>query len=125
MTGIVLVTHAGIAEALCRQVEVILDHQPPLTTVSMEADADIESARLLISDAIEAACDEQGVVVLTDLPGATPHNLALEFADCDHHRLISGLSLPMLLKVITHRHQPPLELAKLAEQGGCQGIVQS
>ncbi len=125
MTGVLLVTHEGVAEALCRQVEIILDQLPPITTVSISAEADIETARNTLREAMAAARDEQGLVVLTDLPGATPHNLAACAAAEANDRLVSGLSLPMLLKVLSHLDQPPDQLARLASEGGYQGIIQA
>lgn len=125
MTGILLVTHEGVAEALCRQVEIILDRLPALTTVSIAADADIDAAEKTLREAMAASRDEQGLVILTDLPGATPHNLAARAAAEGNDRLVSGLSLPMLLKVISHAEQPPDVLARLASEGGYQGIIQA
>ncbi|MGY6587817.1 MAG: PTS sugar transporter subunit IIA [Wenzhouxiangella sp.] len=125
MTGILLVTHDGVAEALCRQVEIILDRLPSLTTVSIAAEADVDAAEQTLREAMAVARDEQGLVILTDLPGATPHNLAARAAAEANDRLVSGLSLPMLLKVISHAEQPPDVLARLASEGGYQGIIQA
>ena len=125
MTGILLVTHEGVAEALCRQVEIILDRLPAITTVSIAADADIDAADRTLREAMTAARDEQGLVILTDLPGATPHNLAARAAAETNDRVVSGLSLPMLLKVLSRVDHSPDELARLASEGGYQGIIQA
>ncbi len=123
MTGIVLVTHAGLGESLRHQAEVILGQMVQLTTVSISAGADPDWAMSELVGALAISADVDGVVVLTDLPGATPHNLALRAAAPSAAPVVSGLNLPMLLKVINHTDKPARELASLASLGGQQGIV--
>ncbi len=123
MTGIVLVTHAGLGECLRHQAEVILGRMAPLTTVSISYRADPDSALAELISAVTMSADEHGAVVLTDLPGATPHNLAVRAAEKRDLPVVSGLNLPMLLKVINHADKPANELAALASLGGHQGIT--
>lgn len=125
MTGIVLVTHAGLGESLRHQAEVILGRMVQLTTVSLSYGADPDSALVELIGALTISADADGAVVLTDLPGATPHNLAMRAADRHAMPVVSGLNLPMLLKVITHADKPANELAALASLGGHQGITSS
>lgn len=122
MTGIVLVTHDGVGEMFRHQAELILGCSVQLTTVSVGHDADPETASNDVTGALAMSADHQGVMVITDLPGATPHNLAVRAAHGHGIPVVSGLSLPMLLKVINHAAQPPDALARLAVQGGQQGI---
>jgi mannose PTS system EIIA component len=123
MTGIVLVTHAGLGESLRHQAEVILGQMVQLTTVSISYGADPDSALIELVGALTISADADGAVVLTDLPGATPHNLAVRAAERHHMPVVSGLNLPMLLKVINHASRPANELAALASLGGHQGIT--
>jgi mannose PTS system EIIA component len=125
MTGIVLVTHAGLGESLRHQAEVILGHMVQLTTVSISYGADPDSALVELVGALTISADVDGAVVLTDLPGATPHNLAVRAAEKHAMPVVSGLNLPMLLKVINHSTRPAAELAALASLGGHQGITHS
>ena len=123
MTGIVLVTHAGLGESLRRQAEVILGRMVAMTTVSISYGADPDSALNEVIAALAMSADPGGAVVLTDLPGATPHNLASRAAEDRAMPVVSGLNLPMLLKVINHSGKPAHELAELASIGGHQGIL--
>lgn len=123
MTGIVLVTHAGLGESMRHQAEVILGRMIQLTTVSISYGADPDSALIELVGALTISADTHGAVILTDLPGATPHNLAVKAAERHGMPVVSGLNLPMLLKVINHSDKPPAELAALAGMGGHQGIV--
>ena len=123
MTGILLVTHSGLGETLRHQAEIILGRDLSLTTISVDQSADMDQAQHHLIAAVAMSADAQGVLVLTDLPGATPHNLAVRAAGDKGAPVVSGLNLPMLLKVINHADQPPAELARLASIGGQQGIV--
>lgn len=125
MTGIILVTHDGLGEAVRREAEHILGRTLSVVTVAVSYQADVETTLDALRTALAAAADEDGAVVLTDLPGATPHNLACRAATDTHAPVVSGLNLPMLLKVVNHAGQPPAELAELAAAGGTQGVVRA
>ncbi len=123
MTGVILVTHAGLGESLMHQAEIILGQTPTLALISISYGADPDIALTEMKEALTLSNDAGGVVLLTDLPGATPHNIALKAASEWAAPVVSGLNLPMLLKVITHRDRPANELAALAGLGGHQGIT--
>lgn len=123
MTGIVLVTHAGLGESLHQQAEIILGRSLPVTTVSVGETTDPDIALSELVAAIASSMDGNGALILTDLPGATPHNLALQAASRHQLPVVSGLSLPMLLKTISHASKPAPELALVANLGGRQGIT--
>ncbi|TVS10992.1 MAG: hypothetical protein EA419_09365 [Wenzhouxiangella sp.] len=125
MTGIVLVTHKGVGESLRHQAEIILGRDLRLTTVSIGGQTDPEASLADLVGALAGSLDPGGAVILTDLPGATPHNLAVRAAERHGLPVVSGLNLPMLLKVLTHADKPADELAGLADLGGHQGIVSS
>ena len=125
MTGIILVTHDALGEAMRREAENILDRSLSVTTVAVSYRARVDETLDALRLALASGADTQGAVVLTDLPGATPHNLASLAAAERGIPVISGLNLPMLLKVTNHADKPPYELAELAAGGGAQGILQS
>lgn len=123
MTAIVLVTHRGVGESLRHQAEVILGRSVRLTTVSIAEQSDPDDSLSELVGALAGNQEPGGAVILTDLPGATPHNLAVRAAARHGLPVVSGLNLPMLLKVINHADKPAAELAGLADLGGHQGIV--
>ncbi len=123
MTGIVLVTHNGLGEAIRHEAEHILGRAVNLTTVAVSYRADPESSLDELRAVMAASADVGGTVVLTDLPGATPHNLASRAAVEHGIPVVSGLNLPMLLKVINHVDEPADKLAGHACEGGQQGVV--
>lgn len=125
MTGIVLVTHDGLGEAIRHQAENILGRPIRLTTVAVSYRADPDSCLDELRAALAMSSDSSGALVLTDLPGATPDNLARRAAAEKQVLVVSGLNLPMLLKVINHADKPAEALAELARQGGQQGIIQT
>ena len=125
MTGIVLVTHNGLGEALRHEAEHILGRTVALTTVAVSYRADPDSSLDELRAVLAAGGDAGGTLVLTDLPGATPHNLASRAAADYRIPVVSGLNLPMLLKVINHVDEPANELALQACQGGQEGVVRS
>ncbi|NBB92126.1 MAG: hypothetical protein GVY32_03035 [Gammaproteobacteria bacterium] len=122
MTGIILVTHDGLGEAIRHQAENILGQPVAVVTVAVSYKADVEETLVALRTALAAGADPGGALVLTDLPGATPHNLAARAASEQSVPVVSGLNLPMLLKVVNHAGRPPGELAELAAVGGTQGI---
>lgn len=123
MTGIVLVTHSGLGESLRYQAEVILGHSLRLTTISVSEESDPDASLAELIGAIASSMDPDGALILTDLPGATPHNLAVKAAARHDLPVVSGLNLPMLLKTVSYADRPALELARLADLGGHQGIT--
>ncbi len=123
MTGIVLVTHNGLGEVIRHEAEHILGRTVNLTTVAVSYRADPEASLSELRTAMAASADAGGTLVLTDLPGATPHNLASRAAVENGVPVVSGLNLPMLLKVINHVDEPADELAGRACEGGQQGVV--
>ncbi len=123
MTAIVIVAHHGVGESLHQQAEVIVGHQLDLGLVSISEHSDPELVLAELARMLGSMTDPDNVLMLTDLPGATPHNLALRAAAARELPVVSGLNLPMLLKAINHADKPAVELATLADHGGHQGIV--
>jgi len=124
ITGVLLVTHEGIGSTMLRVARQIMN-----TTFDnfdyLEVDFDADTAQL--SGALEEKLSEveqgAGVLVLSDLIGATPCNLASNSAH-QNTVVISGLNLPMLIRVYNYRERPLHELARIAQEGAQNGIFQ-
>ena len=124
--GILLVTHEDIGAQLITVARTIFN-QPPVPVSLVSVPSDLEPAVLgkfadLIRNAIDDQEQGQGVLVLTDIFGATPDNLARHFASDRNARVVSGINLPMLLCVLNYARQPLEQLSKTALEGGRSGI---
>lgn len=121
-TGIVLVTHTGIGQAMSAIArEINPEASTRLQLVEVALDADLEVSHAAVQSAIAHADEGQGVLLLTDLTGATPHNVALAAAG-QHWPTVPGLNLSMLLRALNYRAKAPEEVARLAVEGGRRGI---
>jgi PTS system ascorbate-specific IIA component len=122
--GVLLVTHEAIGPALVSAARHVLGRLPlPLDTVEVPADGE-PSAMLRDAAGHARALDRgDGVLVLTDVFGATPCNVARRMDELGvHQRCVPGLNLPMLLRVLNYADRPLEELAELAASGGRNGI---
>ena len=124
MTDLMIVAHTGIGEALHAVAETILDCKVELTVFPVGAGDDPEAAGHRLSEMLGAWNRAGPLLVMTDLPGATPHNLAVAAAARNLPRVavLTGLNLPMLLRALNHRDQPAAALAELAEYGAQAAI---
>ncbi|MEO7149808.1 MAG: PTS fructose IIA subunit family protein [Rhodanobacteraceae bacterium] len=122
--GVLLVTHQAIGQALVAAARHVMP-QLPLRMDVVEIDSDIDSAHTLsaTADTARALDAGGGVLVLSDLYGATPCNVAQRLAGLGvHARCVSGLNLPMLLRVLNYAEKSLDELAEIAASGGRGGI---
>ncbi len=103
MIGLVLVTHGGLAEEFRHAVEHVVGPQEHFETVAIGADDDIAQRRQDIVDAVSRAETGAGVIILTDMFGGTPSNLAISVMDPDRVEVIAGMNLPMLIKLTSVR----------------------
>lgn len=122
MTAVVLVTHDGLGDCLVRQAESIVGNPTLVYTIAISHSADPAQSRESIRTTLQIADRGNGVLVLTDLPGATPHNLAVEASSGQHSRVVSGVNLSMLLKVINYLETDLDTLVAKAIAGGHDGI---
>jgi mannose PTS system EIIA component len=114
MIGIVIVTHSRLGEALIEAAEFILGSRPEkATAVSIDLQEPADALRDRIAEAIKSVRHPQGVLVLTDMFGGTPSNLAYSFLEEGRIEVISGANLPILIKAVNSREE--MELVKLAE----------
>jgi PTS system mannose-specific IIA component len=103
MIGIVLVTHGGLAEEFRLAVEHVVGPQQNFETVCIGADDDMEKRRNDIVDAVARADTGAGVIILTDMFGGTPSNLAISVMSPGKVEVIAGVNLPMLIKLSSVR----------------------
>jgi PTS system mannose-specific IIA component len=99
MIGVVVVTHGQLATELVNAAEMIVGDLPQFTAVSIGWHEDVNDAREDIAQAIERVRSDEGVLVLTDMFGGTPSNLGMTFLETDKVEVITGVNLPMLIKL--------------------------
>jgi PTS system mannose-specific IIA component len=99
MIGVVVVTHGQLATELVNAAEMIVGDLPNFTAVSIGWHEDVNDAREDIAQAIERVRGDEGVLLLTDMFGGTPSNLGMTFLETDKVEVITGVNLPMLIKL--------------------------
>jgi len=108
MIGIVVVTHGQLASELLNAAETIVGDLPRFTAVSIGWHEDTQDARDEIAAAIGRVQHGHGVVILTDMFGGTPSNLAMSFLGQQDVEVITGVNLPMLIKLAGLKEQDSL-----------------
>ncbi|BAV49496.1 MULTISPECIES: PTS sugar transporter subunit IIA [Mesorhizobium] len=103
MIGLVLVTHGQLATEFRHAVEHVVGPQDNFETVAIGADDDMEQRRRDIVDAVARVDTGTGVIVLTDMFGGTPSNLAISVMESGRTEVIAGMNLPMLIKLSSIR----------------------
>jgi mannose PTS system EIIA component len=116
MIGVVLVTHGRLAEEFIAATEHVVGDQRNVRAISIGPDDDIEQRRRDILAAVEAVDDGSGVILLTDMFGGTPSNLAISLMEKGRVEIIAGVNLPMLIKLASVRETEPLEQAVASAQ---------
>jgi mannose PTS system EIIA component len=106
--GVVVVTHGQLATELVNAAEMIVGDLPQFTAVSIGWHDDVNDAREDIAQAIERVRGEEGVLLLTDMFGGTPSNLAMTFLAQGRVEVITGVNLPMLIKLVNLSGHPDL-----------------
>lgn len=128
MNAILLIAHAPLANALrqcalhvfpdCGSAVAAIDVQPNLSP-----EETLATARIALEQ-LGQLPQVTGVLVLADIFGATPSNVAQKLVDGARSRLITGVNLPMLLRSVSYRHEPLEALVSRAVVGGTQGVMQ-
>ena len=116
MIGIILVTHGRLADELSSALQHVVGPQPALATVCIGPEDDMDKRRQEIIDRIRQVDAGQGVVLLTDMFGGTPSNLAISVLDRANVEVIAGINLPMLIKLAGMREGHSLTAAVTAAQ---------
>ncbi len=119
MIGIVLVTHGRLAEEFVAATEHVVGPQEAMRSICIGPDDDIEQRRMEIIDAVATVDQGAGVVMLTDMFGGTPSNLAISIMAEEHVEVIAGVNLPMLIKLASVRGEKPLaDAVSCAQEAG-------
>lgn len=116
MIGMVVVTHGRLAEEFIAAMEHVVGPQSALQAISIGPDDDMEQRRQDILDAVTEVDEGSGVILLTDMFGGTPSNLAISIMDSTHVEVIAGINLPMLIKLASVRIDSTMEEAVSAAQ---------
>ena len=116
MIGLVLVTHGRLAEEFVRALEHIVGRQDFIEAVCIGGDDRMEARRADIAHAVKQVDAGSGVIILTDMFGGTPSNLAISLLELGRVEVVAGLNLPMLVKLARIRKDSTLEKAATAAQ---------
>ena len=114
MIGLVLVTHGGLAEQFRLAVEHVVGPQDAIETISIGPEDDMDRRRDDILAAVGTVDSGNGVIILTDMFGGTPSNLAISVMNSGTTEVIAGVNLPMLIKLVAVRTENDMTKA-LAE----------
>ncbi len=109
MVGVVLVTHPNLGDEFVRSAELICGKLPSVATVSIDTRKGVEELRRGIAEAIRRVDSGEGVLILTDMFGGTPSNMSLAFLKEGRVEVLTGLNLPMLIKISNCREGRSLQ----------------
>ena len=116
MIGMVLVTHGHLATEFRAALEHVVGPQKQIETITIGPEDDMEQRRKDIIHAVHQVDTGRGVVVLTDMFGGTPSNLAISVMDGSQVDVVAGINLPMLIKLASVREDATLEQAVVQAQ---------
>lgn len=124
MIGIFLITHGTLGEALIQCACHVLNKRPlQIMQLGVSAQDDPLDLLPVARRLLELTDTGDGVVVLTDIYGATPSNIATKLLQAGRVEGIAGVNLPMLLRVLTYREKDMNTLVQRAVSGGCDGVI--
>lgn len=118
MIGIVIVAHGGLAAEYLAAMEHVVGHKPGTRAISISRGDDREAKQAEIRLAVNEVDDGSGVVVVTDLFGGTPSNLAINACESGARKVIYGANLPLLVQLAKSRHLPLDDSARCACEAG-------
>jgi len=124
MIGILIVTHGAFGEALIRSAGHVMGKRP-IKVLHLEVTIQDDPAAILprARDLVRELDGGAGVLVLTDILGATHSNIATRLLLPGKIEGVSGANLPMLIRALTYRNEPLADLVEKAVSGGCEGVV--
>jgi PTS system mannose-specific IIA component len=121
--GVLIVAHYRLGEEFLQALRLILPDAPPFRAVAVDPKQSVEEMRSAIAEALAEADRGEGVLVLTDMFGGTPSNMSLSFHAEHRVEVVTGMNLPMLIKLATLREERPLEeLARYIKEYGQRNI---
>ena len=123
MVGMLVVTHQRLAQELVATAELIVGQIDKCVGLSLDPDLPVDDLRQQITEAMEEVNGGEGVIVLTDMFGGTPSNLSLSFLNQEGIEVVTGVNLPMLLKLAHSRENHKVdELARVIKDYGRRSI---
>lgn len=124
MVGAVIVTHGELARELLDATERIVGPTDGIRAVSIDWDDEVSEARRLIEEAIGGVDDDGRVLILTDMFGGTPTNVSLSFLEEEHVEIVTGVNLPMLIKLTSLQKSdaPVIDVAQQVRDRGQKSV---
>jgi len=123
MIGMILVTHGNLADEFVQAMEHVVGKQETVVTVCIGPNDDMELRRAEIAAAIECVDGGEGAIILTDLFGGTPSNLAISLMKAGKVEVIAGINLPMLIRLAKARRCMTVENAVNAARDAGQNYI--
>ena len=124
MVGILIVSHGAFGKALIRCASHVLGERPSrVENLDVTARDDPDAILLPARELAHKLDDGDGVLVLTDICGGTPSNIATRLLESGRVEGLSGVSLPMLIRALTYRNEPLENVVRKAMSGGIEGVV--
>ena len=123
MIGLILVTHGKLAAEFLVSLEHVVGPQKDIATICIGPHDDMEARRNEIAAAIKQVDSGKGAIILSDLFGGTPSNLAISLLESGRVEVIAGVNLPMLIRVLTYRERDLQTIVTKAVSGGCEGVM--
>lgn len=121
--GVILVTHSDYGASLLKAAVMILGPQNNCSTISVDGSQEVAETVNNLKDAVARHDQGLGVIILTDMFGGTPTNLSLSLLGAGDLEVVTGVNLPMLLRVLGGRTVALTDLANDAKDAGLKGIV--
>lgn len=119
MIGLVIVAHGRLASEFLSALEHVVGPQEKVATISIGPEDSIEACRTDIMNAVQHVSNGNGVIILTDMFGGTPSNLAISALNHGEVEVLAGVNLPMLIKLARVRDETPLrEAVAMAQEAG-------
>lgn len=123
MIGVVVVAHFKLAREMVAATELIVGKQNQFMYVDIFPDEEVEQIKSRVVQAIKGVNAGDGVMILTDMFGGTPSNISLSFLEEGKVEVVTGVNLPMLIKLVTYRQDKKLtELAEFISNYGKKNI---
>lgn len=123
MVGVILVTHGQFGMHLLEAAQTILGPQQQCAHIAIEGAVDMATLLADLKGAVKRMETGDGVIILTDMFGGTPSNISLSLLQPGKVDVLTGVNLPMLLRILGMRDQELTQLAQNAKSAGIQGIV--
>jgi len=123
MIGLILVTHGALAEEFIQAMQHVVGRQSDVVAICIGPNDDMEKRRKDIADAIRRVDSGKGVIVLTDLFGGTPSNLAISLMQAGRVEVIAGINLPMLIRLAKARDTMTVREATIAARDAGRNYI--